>query len=1168
MRRIGCCILFCMVLGAQAAPAAPPAPSTEGRVLWLRADAIDPADASQVRVDGDKRFLVRWADQTPAERERHDALQADAGRQPQVVPAVINGRAVVRFDRGRVDSLTNSTANLIDPGAKRTIVVVGQARPRGDGSTGGTLVTFRRSTAGGTTVFTVQQWLAGVHYVFSDGIGSNSTIAQAAATTICSPFVASFRSPGAGNQITVDLNGIQMPVSGGTIPTESGAAGFTVGNREDEGAHGQQGWDGDIAEVLVYSRELPAAELEELGTYLAGKYHLATEYKSWNLPAVADRTVDFKTDVYPILEAHCFACHRGRKAESGYRLDQRDELLGMNNGEPLVEIGRSARSRLIHLVSGQVAEKRMPPEDDGDRLSAEDVGMLRAWIDQGLKWDEALLPSLADELDHWAFKPVAEPAPPQIEDPRWLRTPVDAFVARAHREHGLAPAAEAPRRELVRRLSLDLLGLPPTNDEVETFVADAAPDAYEQLVDRYLESPHYGEHWARHWLDVARWADTEGYETNTLRPFAWRYRDYVVDSFNRDKPFDRFLREQLAGDELLPYSDENLIATGFIAAARLSVNEDDLVRQRNDALIDVVNATGSAVLGLTIGCAQCHNHKFDPITQRDYYRLQGCFVKGQLANLALKDPALWKQYEALADPKAPKPQTIGFYSPLSPTPVDVLAMEAVFPLPYEPEKLKQTEARLLVRGDVHKPGPAVGAGWPAIFGAIADPQKFDNAARSALVDWLVDRANPLTSRVWVNRVWQYHFGRGLVEPAGDFGLRGGRPSHAELLDFLASQLMQSGWSTKHVQRLIVLSSTYRQSSAPTSANLSLDADNTYLWRWQPRRLEAESLRDTILAVSGELDRKLGGPSIPRSAESAQLRRSLYLRQDRNDFPETQVLFDGATAVESCARRNVSTVPLQPLYLLNSDFMVDRARAFGRRVLSAAGPDSQRQIEAAYRLALARAPDADELAAGLAFLQSGSPSAPVTAKPEVWTGAQWVWDNPQAPTHDQTSAPRYLRRSFELPARPAAAQICITADDRYTLFVNGQRVGASDDWNTVERYDVGSLLVAGKNAIAIEAINGSGPAGAIAWLQIAAADQSTTTLGTAADWKVSLLAAENWQQAAFDDSAWPTAVVLGPPSTSPWSLIEPRLGTPPPPVPLRLLQYCHTLLNLNELIYID
>jgi hypothetical protein len=780
------------------------------------------------------------------------------------------------------------------------------------------------------------------------------------------------------------------------------------------------------------------------------------------LPPAARGTVDFRRDIYPLLTARCFKCHRGAEASSGYRLDLRSEILGESNGKPLAVIGDSAKSRLIHTVAGMVPGKVMPRK--GERLTAQEIGLLRAWIDQGLKWDDRLLPATAEGPTHWAFRPVTTPAVPRVRNAAWVRNPIDAFIAARHEAKGLTPAPEASRRVLIRRLSFDLTGLPPSPAEVEAFDADRAPDAYEKLVNRLLASPAYGERWARHWLDVARWAESEGYESNHVRPYAWRYRDYVVRSLNADKPYDRFLREQLAGDELLPYADEHLIATGFLAGARLSSNEEDQARQRNDMLVDITNAVGNAVLGLTLNCAQCHNHKFDPISARDYYRFQGFFVKGQVANLALRDPRLVAAFEAVRPPEhepavklrdalyesararllakaretlspemrealatpsekrtprqeelareadlkfqvgitlieravpdvdrklyeelkkkiaamekrmPDRPQTFGFYSPAtSPTPIDVLPMKGFYPPPYRPEELKRNRPRLLVAGEVHRGGPVLDVGWPAVFGPVPKGT-VEQTPRLALADWLTSPRNPLTARVYVNRLWQHHFGRGIVATPSDFGVKGAPPTHPELLDWLATEFLRGGWSTKPIHRLIVTSATYRQGALSHTANARIDPENRLWWRWSPRRLEAEAVRDALLAVSGELDHRAGGPSDQDAVKS--LRRSLYLFQRRGKPPAFQPLFDGPNAVpESCSRRHVSTVPLQALYLLNNDFAFERARTFARRVEVSAGDDPARQVGTAFALALGRAPDeADRAAAGRFFTaqQDGGP----------------------------------------------------------------------------------------------------------------------------------------------------------------------------------------------------
>ncbi|MCE9530309.1 MAG: DUF1549 and DUF1553 domain-containing protein [Planctomycetes bacterium] len=659
---------------------------------------------------------------------------------------------------------------------------------------------------------------------------------------------------------------------------------------------------------------------------------------------------------------------------------------------------------------------------------------------------------------HWAFQPVDLPAIPNVRKDVWVRTPVDAFIAQQHEARGLKPAPEAERRVLVRRLTLDLTGLPPTDREIQITLNDQSADWYEKLFDRLLASPRYGERWGRHWLDLSRWAETEGYESDHPRDFAWRYRDYVVNSFNSDKPYDRFLREQIAGDEIAPSTDENLIATGFLAAARLSSNEEDKYIQRNDVLVDIANTTGSAVLGVTFHCAQCHKHKFDPISDRDYYRFQGFFIKGAPNNLALNDPQSRAKYEAakppgydaarklkqqifdatrarllvdagknlspverellnipsanrtldqekqarqtelklqISDARVERtvasslyrviyqelgrritvmektmpivPQTFGFYSPASgAAKVEVLPLRGFYPPPYKPEELAAARPYLLIAGEVHQRGVPLEVGWPAVFGPTPT-EAIEKKPRTALVDWLVRPEHPLTARVWVNRIWQWHFGRGIVETSSDFGTRGSPPTHPALLDWLASELIRSGWSTKHLHRLIVCSNTYRQAAVRHADNVKIDPENTFLWRWSPRRLEAEAVRDSMLAVSQELDFRMGGAS--DADDSKSLRRTVYLFQKRNKAPEVQKLFDGpGGALESCAKRSVTTVPLQALYMLNHEFTQRRAAVIAERIRTQTGTDRNKGIDLAFRMVLGRDPDTTERTASVRFFE--------------------------------------------------------------------------------------------------------------------------------------------------------------------------------------------------------
>jgi len=726
------------------------------------------------------------------------------------------------------------------------------------------------------------------------------------------------------------------------------------------------------------------------------------------MPPEPVTVVSFRDEVYPLLSARCLECHRGDDPKSGTRLDHLDAMLDF------VVPGNADGSPLMQRIAAIDSDEQMPPADAGPALTDEERTLVQAWIDQGASWDEELLPTPRIQSDHWAFQPIARPAVPVADADDDVRTPVDAFILAACREAGVVPVENADRKTLIRRLSFDLTGLPPTPEQVEQFVSDDRPDAYERLVERLLTSPHHGERWGRHWLDLARFAESNGHQHNRDRPHAWRYRDYVVESFNSGETYDQFLAEQIAGDELEPFRDSNLIATGFLAAARYSGNELDKTRQRNDILVDVVNTTASAVLGLTMECAQCHNHKFDPISARDYYRFQGFFLQAQPVNVVLPDAtaALAAQTESDAQARLVEeqqeifksvhermiraerkrrpngeilitpssvlkgmtaeererydqlsklidslPQTWAFHSPVTASrPLHVPKLDLRWPLEFDPQQLAALKPTLYVRGDIGSPGPVVGTGWPAVLGPPPSDPDIARHPRTDLVEWLTSRENPLTARVWVNRIWQYHFGRGLVADASNFGVETPLPRHAALLDWLAIELIDSGWDTRHIQRLILLSNAYRRSSRHSTANASIDPDNELHWKWVSRRLEAEAIRDAILAVAGTLDDSIGGPS-DDAADSR--RRSLYQFQRRDQQTRMQELFDGPSTLTSCSRRDVSTVPLQPLYLLNNEFTRQQSTAFAERVRDTAGDDRSAQIETAFVLAFGRSPDTTE-----------------------------------------------------------------------------------------------------------------------------------------------------------------------------------------------------------------
>ncbi|MDX1982062.1 MAG: DUF1549 and DUF1553 domain-containing protein [Bryobacteraceae bacterium] len=693
-------------------------------------------------------------------------------------------------------------------------------------------------------------------------------------------------------------------------------------------------------------------------------------------------------------------------------------------------------------------------------------------------WLCALTVSGADRFTpqqrrYWAFQPVNRAAPPAVSHRDWVRTPIDNFILQKLEAKAIAPGREASRIQLIRRATFDLTGLPPTPQEVRAFLEDPSPAAFEKVVDRLLASPQYGERWARHWLDVARYAESTGFEDDVTRPNAWRYRDYVIHALNSDKPYNRFVREQIAGDELWPQDPDARVATAFNRHYPEEGNQKDLLLARQETLHDITSVTGAAFLGLTFECARCHDHKFDPILQRDYYRLQAFFsnvdhddriplVTGdelrqyqqRLAEWEAKTAAIWDEMAALLMPKRnfTPAQLLERYpdyavqaiktpdaarTPIQRWMAHLLASKTcgtcpVRPKPYLDPLFKSVASKLTgadkaryeqLQAELEKLAPLkpeeipmgpgmidVGPDAPPThvlgvglytdpreevepgFLSILDPgpaqvakpaSSQSTGRRTALANWLADPANPLTARVMVNRVWHHHFGTGIVSTPGDFGTMGARPTHPELLDWLTSEFIRSGWSLKQLHRLIMTSSTYRQSSLPRTDARNADRDNKLLWRFPPQRLEAETIRDSALAVSGLLNPGVGGPSVfpplpagkpqpvggwneSKSAADRQ-RRSIYIFMRRNDpYPMLNAM-DLPDSHESCSRRNRTTTAPQALTLLNSALTAEWAAAFANRVRQQAGPDAPKQVEAAYRFAYSRPPAPGELDTALTFL---------------------------------------------------------------------------------------------------------------------------------------------------------------------------------------------------------
>jgi mono/diheme cytochrome c family protein len=903
--------------------------------------------------------------------------------------------------------------------------------------------------------------------------------------------------------------------------------------------------------------------------------------------ASAERQVDFAREIQPILARRCFACHGPNNAEGGLRLNNHDAALAeLDSGAHAIVPGKIDASALLRRVMSDDDDERMPPKDK--RLAPEQVDLLRQWISQGAPWGSG-----------WALEPARPQSPPAVKNEAWVRNDIDRFILGRLEQAGIAPPPPAARAALLRRAYYDLTGLPPTPAELDAFLADASPQAYARVIDQLLESPRYGERWARHWLDVVRYADTNSFERDGVKPHAWRYRDYVIRSLNADKPYDQFLREQLAGDELPAVTADTIVATGFYRLGLWDDEPADRAQARYEELDDILTTTSQAVLGLTINCARCHDHKIDPLTQRDYYQMLAFFqgirgmandgpsVETQIFNVAagrdeLSDEArqierqyneaqgeinklgeaLLNKYKQTAPPDAPaeiyiadledleyrfyrdtfdrlpkfdelKPESTGklpgflidlspatretafgfvftaalivpregdyrFYldsddgsrllvdgsvviehdgvhklgdkheavvhlragrlplrleyfqrnedfglqlywggffghralfktgNPLERRPVsldELFKTEGVRLVGEEPtrhyqhlrKKLDDLKAKklpsefalsvsevgpqapdtfVLGRGSVHAPGEKVEPGFPGVLSsrrpglAPAPPGSKSSRRRIVLAEWLASADNPLTARVMANRIWQQHFGRGIVRTPNNFGGLGTPPTHPELLDWLAQQFVAGGWQLKPVHRLIMLSAAYQMSAQTSDDAGRLDPANDLFSRFDMRRISAEELRDSILAVDGRLNLKMYGPGVfteisaevmagqsqpglgwGKSVPAEQARRSIYVHVKRSLITPILSSFDFPDTDSSCEARFVTTPPTQALALLNGKFLHDEAAAFADRLAREAGADPRSRIALAIKLAFCRSAGDAEIDRGVKLIET-------------------------------------------------------------------------------------------------------------------------------------------------------------------------------------------------------
>jgi hypothetical protein len=770
----------------------------------------------------------------------------------------------------------------------------------------------------------------------------------------------------------------------------------------------------------------------------------------------------FTGKVKPLLVKNCFKCHSGNKVKGGLHLDNRAGLMKGGDSGRAVNLKRPEKSLLLEAINYELEGYEMPPSG---KLPVEQIEVLKRWIRMGLPItadfsgkigkSEKRTPQVnAETKAFWSFRKVARPQPPKVQDAEWVRSPIDRFVLARLEQADLAPSGPANKTALLRRATYDLTGLPPVPGEIDAFLSDDSPGAFAKVVDRLLKSPHYGEKWGRHWLDLVRYAESNSYERDGTKPHVWRYRDYVIRSFNSDKPFDRFATEQLAGDELDTVTTDSKIATGYY---RLGIWQDepvDVEQSRFEDLDDILRTTTEVFLGLTVGCARCHDHKIDPIPQKDYYRLLAFFrnirrygTRGgrsvedasvvsvaTAAELELNKKAVDRHKADLAGvEKELRALNVVYKNLLEGGEVDdfkryqnrVPILRKKVPGKLSKDKfeayrkladrrnqlrkfrppgfsqalvvkelgLKPPQTFVQIRGNAHARGEKVEPGFPLVL-SPPDP-KIDAPApggrtanrRRALAAWITSRGNPLTARVMANRLWQYHFGRGIVASSSNFGFAGRKPTHPQLLDWLAAELVDGGWRLKRMHRQIMLSSTYRMSSRGNAKALAADPTNQLFWRYNMRRLSSEEIRDSVLAVNGALNRKkMFGPSvftiIPReilhgqsqpganwgnSSPADRNRRSIYVHVKRSLVVPMFESFDAPDLDNSCPVRFTTTQPTQSLALLNSVFSQREAGIFAEFLKKQAGNDTVAQVTLALKRSLQRPPTDTEVQRGVSLI---------------------------------------------------------------------------------------------------------------------------------------------------------------------------------------------------------
>lgn len=755
----------------------------------------------------------------------------------------------------------------------------------------------------------------------------------------------------------------------------------------------------------------------------------------------------YQTQVLPILRAHCYSCHTaepGGEVDSEFNMASRETFVSGGHSGPAIDEQAWSESAILRAINYEDSE--MPPKG---KLPQSQIATITRWVEMGAPWSDtteaapAQGPPPVDDLarNFWSFRPVKRPEVPAVSDLEFVRTPIDAFVLAKLEEAGLSPAAPARKTTLLRRVYYSLIGLPPTPEEAKAFLADDSASAFERVVDRLLDSPQYGERWARHWLDLVRYAETDGYEFDRAKPEVWRYRDYVIDSFNSDKPYDQFLKEQLAGDEMDLETASGIIATGYYRLGATDSGAAERLQAEFDELDDVIATTGQVMLGLSMNCARCHDHKIDPFPTADYYRMLAFFrgIKRGRGDSTRQiqvtpdggDQQLAGRWEAEFDAaergiqrtenrlrrhlkageaddfeeETYRPAIVRANSPLHVSEVDLAEYETFLTKRQELEDKQPIglaralcvvergpqppQTHVLVRGSPYAKGDPVSPGFPSVLTSMeaSMPTPKDDATssgrRRVLAEWITSCDNPLTARVMVNRLWHYNFDRGIVRSTNDFGYAGTPPTHPKLLDWLASELVDGGWKLKRLQKMIVMSSVFQMSSITDDQTMERDPENDLFTRFNLRRLEGEEIRDSILAVSSNLNPKTHGPSIYPSISDEvlagqsrpgegwrqetppeeQARRSVYVHVKRSLIVPLLAVFDAADTDASCPARFATMQPTQALTMLNSEFLNEQAKIFADDIRNEVGDDPKSQVAEALRRVTQREPNEVEIERG-------------------------------------------------------------------------------------------------------------------------------------------------------------------------------------------------------------